>query len=205
LDSINNVNIDPELGLAFKALIRKNGKYVSQWDKDFVWPPGGFVTSECAKTTEFPYSAHDENKRPFSQCSCGIYAAYTPSYALQHKNTGQLTGGLFMLQPYGPQVDWGNKAVRSMAANLVAVVEYSVVTQGISISTSEARRHFNLPILDPREAVLAFEIHMLEFAYRNKLDWWEPANYPKNKIAQLIRDFAQGIAITFDDIMTGDL
>jgi hypothetical protein len=108
-----------------------------------------------------------------------------------------------MLQPYGPQVDWGNKAVRSMAANLVAVVEYSF--NGMSLSTSEARRYFNLPILDPREAVLAFEIHMLRFAHDNKLDWWEPANYSKNKIAQFLRDFAQGIAITFDDIMTGDL
>lgn len=206
MDNISNINIDPDLGLAFKALIRKNGKYVSQFDEEFVWPRDGFVKSKCVNTIGYPqYGPHDETRSAFSECRCGIYAAYKPSYALQHKNTGQLTGGFFMLQPYGPQVDWGNKAVRSMAAKLVAVVEYNVVTQGFSISTSEAARYFNLPILDPRKAILAFEIHMLGFAYENGLDWWEPMNYPKNKFAQLMRDFAQGIAVTFNDIMTGDL
>lgn len=183
---------DIKHGLGFRAMYKKDGKYVSPTNTDYVWDETGVAVATCQRTREWasyegrlvkPHergeSWHSEIDIPHRDCTCGIYAAFTfGSATLYEKKQPQAV--LFLVETYGKTIyyDLGMRSAKQRVRACVGNEQ--------CLSDTVAANYFQVPFmaLDVAKVLMDIQNYRVSQSVREKWDY-TPFYIPINKAEEL--------------------
>ena len=183
---------DIKHGLGFRAMLKKDGKYVSPTDEEFAWDESGIAVATCQRTREWqsyegrlvkPYdrgeSWHSEDEIPHKDCTCGLYAAFTfGSATVYEKRAPQAV--LFLVETYG-KTRYYQQGMRCAKLRVRACVGDEE-----RLSDVVAANYFEVPfmVLDVAKVLMDIQNYRVSQSVREKWDYI-PFYIPMSKAKEL--------------------
>ena len=117
-------------GLAFRAMYKKDGEYVSPHNPDFVWGSEGISFATCTRTSSFQgggrlvnnpgQSWHPAEEIPHDDCTCGLYAAFQLGEATVYEDNAD-QAVLFLVEAHGKTTYYDNCMIAAEQRVIAAV------------------------------------------------------------------------------------
>jgi hypothetical protein len=153
-----------QYGLGFRAMHKKDGKYISPVYDDFVWPQEGLVYASCNRAvpvTDVPYRVLGKNEDnpswhsladiPHEDCTCGFYTAFKFGPATLYEDAAD-QAVLFLVQVGGDTIYYDN-CMRSAQLEVLACIG-----KDIRLSDEVAMNYFEIGFMQMETAKYLVDI-----------------------------------------------